>query len=213
MKRDRSAQPLTGRKIAILVGDGFEQLELTSPRAALEAAGATVDVVSPAGDRVRGWESMQWSRDQRVDMPLSEADPEHYDSLVLPGGVLSCVRLRGQPRVIDFIKAFIRARKPVGALGHAVHLLIDADAVSGYLLTSDPVIRNDLENAGADWVNRAMVVDNGLVTGRATEDLPSFNSALIAEIAETPSEIDRHAGALRHFFTERMWGIRQQGTV
>ncbi len=177
-------QPLAGKKIAILVADGFEQDELVSPRKALEEAGAETEIVSPANSRVKAWNVTNWGIEVDVDIPLDAADPDDYDALVLPGGVMNPDRLRRNPAALDFVRAFFKTGRPVGAICHGPWTLIDAGVVRGRMLTSYESIQTDLKNAGANWMDQQVVVDNGLVTSRKPEDLPAFNRKLIEEVAE-----------------------------
>lgn len=178
------ATSLQGKRIAILVEKGFEQIELTEPRKALIEAGAETDVVSPVSGSVKGWNFTDWGDEVPVDVTLDEANPDHYDGLVLPGGVMNPDKLRMNPRALEFIKAFFEARKPVAAICHAPWTLIDAGVVSGRKITSYPSLATDLRNAGAKWVDSEVVVDNGLVTSRNPDDLPAFTSKMIEEFAE-----------------------------
>src|SRR5437762_3526401 len=144
---------LNGKKIAILVAEGFEQVELTEPQEALEDAGAETQIVSPVEKKVRGWEETDWGSKFKVDVQLEEANPDEYDALLLPGGVMNPDKLRLQPKAIQFIRAFFDAGKPVGAICHGPWTLIDAGVAKGRRLTSYPSIKNDLINAGANWVD------------------------------------------------------------
>jgi protease I len=177
-------ETLKNKTIAILTENGFEEVELTSPKKALEDAGATVHVISPQKDKVRAMKDHEWSIEVKVDKHLSEANPEDYDGLVLPGGVINPDLLRQNNEAIGFVTSFFDEGKPVGAICHGPQTLIEAGVVDGRELTSYPSIRMDLENAGAIWVNQEVVVDNGLVTSRTPADLPAFNKKLIEEIAE-----------------------------
>ena len=179
-------QSLQGKKVAILVTDGFEQIELESPRDALDAAGALTQIVSTKSGMVRGWKQTEWGDLFQVDRILPEADPHDYDALVLPGGVLSPDKLRVNPDAIEFIRDFFRHGKPVAAICHGPWTLINAGVVAGRRLTSYQSIETDLENAGADWVDEEVVVDEGLVTSRQPSDLPAFNAKMIEEFAEGP---------------------------
>jgi protease I len=177
---------LNGKRVAILVADGFEQVELTGPQEALEAEGAKIEIVSPADKKVRGWEAedMDWGKKIKVDVPLEEAEAGDYDALLLPGGVMNPDKLRMLPKALQFIRAFFDAGKPVGAICHGPWILIDSGVAKGRRLTSYPSIRTDLINAGAEWVDEEVVVDNGLVTSRKPSDLPAFNRKLVEEFAE-----------------------------
>jgi protease I len=177
---------LTGKKVAILATDGFEQDELLSPLAALKDAGADVQVISPSEEKkIRGWKNADWGKKVKVDLPLNEANADDFDALVLPGGVMNPDHLRRDPQVLDFVKSFFNARKPVGAICHGPWTLIDAGVVRGRKMTSYETIQTDLKNAGAQWVDQEVVVDHGLVTSRKPDDLPAFNAKLIEEIAES----------------------------
>jgi protease I len=178
------AQVLNGKKVAILVADGFEQVELTEPKQALEEAGAETAVVSPNNDWVKGWNRTDWGDEFVVNEPLAAAKPEEYDALLLPGGVMNPDKLRRNQRALQFVKAFFDAGKPVAAICHGPWTLIDAGVVKGRKLTSYESIQTDLKNAGAEWTDREVVVDNGLVTSRKPDDLPAFNRKMIEEFAE-----------------------------
>ena len=175
---------LTGKRVAILVANGFEQVEMTEPRKALEAAGAETDLISPADKKVKGWAATKWGRSFKVDVALSEARADEYDALLLPGGVFNPDKLRINPQAVEFVKSFFDAGKPIAAICHGPWTLIEAGAVKGRRLTSWPSLHTDLKNAGADWVDEEVVVDNGLVTSRKPDDLPAFNSKMIEEFRE-----------------------------
>ena len=175
---------LSGKKVAILVADGFEQVEMTEPRKALDQAGAGTDLVSPAQGKVKGWQHTKWGDEFDVDVPLDEATPEDYDALLLPGGVMNPDKLRANPRAVHFVRAFFDQGKPVAAICHGPWTLIDADVVKGRRLTSYVSIQTDLKNADAQWVDEEVVVDNGLVTSRQPSDIPAFNRKMIEEFAE-----------------------------
>ena len=178
------AKDLTGKRVAIVVADGFEQVEMTSPREALEEAGAETYLVSIEERRVKGWKHTVWGDTFDVDVPIDEADPEDYDALVLPGGVMNPDKLRRDERVLEFVRAFFEEGKPVASICHGPWTLIDAGFAEGRRMTSYPSIRKDLENAGVEWTDQEVVVDNGLVTSRKPEGLPAFNAKMIEEIAE-----------------------------
>jgi protease I len=175
---------LQGKKVAILVADGFEQVELTSPRQALDEAGAETRIVSPAKGQVQGWNHFDKGDKFPVDVALDQARPQEFDALLLPGGVANPDQLRILPKAIDFIRHFFTEGKPVAAICHAPWPLIDADVVRGRTITSWPSLKTDLINAGARWVDQEVVVDNGLVSSRKPQDIPAFNRKMIEEIME-----------------------------
>lgn len=175
---------LKGKKVAILVADGFEQEELTGPKEALEAAGAEIEIVSPANGEVQGWNHDEKADAFPVDMPLNLARSDDYDALVLPGGVRNPDQLRMSTRAVEFVDGFFVTGKPVAAICHAPWLLVETDWLKGKTLTSWPSLKSDLMNAGAHWVDREVVVDNGLITSRRPADIPAFNKRTIEELAE-----------------------------
>lgn len=175
---------LSNKNIAILTENGFEESELVSPKQALEEAGATVHIVSPQNDKVRAMKDHEWSIDVPVDKNISEVNAADYDGLVLPGGVFNPDQLRTNEKALSFIKDFFTAGKPVAAICHGPQSLINAGLVDGREMTSYPAIKQDLINAGANWVDREVVVDKGLVTSRSPKDLPAFNNKMIEEFAE-----------------------------
>jgi protease I len=177
---------LNGKKVAILVDEGFEQVEMTEPRKMLEQEGAGTDLVSPAQGKVRAFQHDRWGDEFPVDVTLSDATPDDYDALVLPGGVMNPDRLRMNPGAVDFVKGFVDSGKPIAAICHGPWTLIEAGAVRGRAMTSYPSLKTDLRNAGANWVDREVVTDNGLVTSRDPGDLPAFNRKMVEEIAEGP---------------------------
>ena len=174
---------LSGKRIAILVDNGFEQSELAEPKKALERAGAAAPVVSPTKGKVKGWKGKDWGEEVAVDLALADARVEDFDGLVLPGGVINPDRLRINPEAVRFVKAFFEAKKPVGAICHGPWTLINAGVVKGRKMTSWPSVRVDLENAGAHWVDEKVVSDDGLVTSRKPDDLPAFNEKIIEAFA------------------------------
>lgn len=176
-----SAQ-LEGIRVAALVEEGFEQVELVKPSEALRAAGAQLQIVSPREGKVRGWTRGDWGDEFTVDVPLNSADPTVYHALLLPGGVRNPDRLRRNPDAWRFIQAFFAARKPVAAICHAPWVLIDAGVIEGRRLTSYASLQMDLKNAGAEWVDQEVVVDRGLITSRGPQDIPAFTQAMIVEI-------------------------------
>ncbi len=174
---------LDGIKVAILVADGFEQVELTEPRKALDAAGATTHLISPAQGQVQGFNHDKPGDKLAVDLPLMGADPANYDALLLPGGVANPDNLRVIPEAVSFVKAFFEAGKPVAAICHGPWMLIEAGVVKGVTLTSWPSLQTDLRNAGATWVDQEVVTDRGLVTSRNPDDIPAFSKKIIEEFA------------------------------
>lgn len=185
MQHMNNTTKLNNKKVAILVADGFEQVELTEPKKALEEAGAKTHIVSPAGDMVKGWKHTEWGDKFKVDVALDTARPEDYDALLLPGGVMNPDKLRRNEKALHFVKAFFDAHKPVAAICHGPWTLIDAGVIKGRHLTSYETIQTDLKNAGAKWTDEEVVVDNGLVTSRKPDDIPAFNSKMIEVFAGT----------------------------
>lgn len=175
---------LEGKVIAILVANGFEQVELVEPKKALESAGATVEIISPEKNKVKGWNHTDWGDEFTIDVGLSEAVADDYDALMLPGGVMNPDKLRLDNAAIDFIKAFYKAGKPIAAICHAPWLLINAEIAKSKKLTSWPSVKLDLINAGANWVDEEVVRDGMLVTSRKPDDIPAFNKEMIAIFAE-----------------------------
>jgi protease I len=174
---------LEGKSVAILVTDGFEQVELTEPRKALDDAGAKTEIVSPKAE-VKGWKKTEWGDRFDVDVPLDQAEADDYDALLLPGGVMNPDKLRMEAKAIRFVKDFFKQGKPVAAICHGPVILIDAGVLKGRTLTSYPSIKADLANAGAIWVDQEVFVDNGLVTSRKPDDIPAFNRKMIEEVEE-----------------------------
>jgi len=177
--------PRLDARIAVLATDGFEQSELTEPVDALRRAGATVHVIAPEQGAIRGWNRADWGDEVIVDVPLDRADPGDYDALVLPGGVMNPDKLRTNQDAVKFARAMFQEGKPVSAICHGPQLLIECEALAGRELTSYPSIRTDLENAGARWVDRQVVVDHGLITSRNPGDLPAFIARTIEQIHES----------------------------
>src|SRR4051812_22332153 len=175
---------LDGKKVAILVAEGFEQSEMVGPRKALEDAGAETAIVSPAEGEVQGWNHFDKADRFNVDDPLAAANAQDFDALLLPGGVANPDQLRAQPKAVSFVKAFVEGGKPVGVICHGPWTLIEAGAVKGRTMTSWPSLRTDLVNAGAKWVDQEVVTDKGLVSSRKPADIPAFSRKLIEEIAE-----------------------------
>ena len=177
-------QQLENKKVALLVDQGFEQVELERPLEALKQSGARAEIVSPQSDKVKAWQMTEWGDSFPVDKPLDQANADDYDALVLPGGVMNPDHLRMNEKAVRFVKAFFEAHKPVAAICHGPWTLIDAGVVNGRKLTSYPSLKTDLINAGANWVDEQVVVDQGLVTSRNPDDLDAFCAKMIEEVAE-----------------------------
>lgn len=188
---------LDGKQIAILAADGVEQIEMTEPRKALEAAGAHTELVSPAKGKLQAWKHFEKGDQFPVDVSLEDADPKKYDALVLPGGVANPDQLRMLPRAVDFVRHFFEFEKPVAAICHAPWLLVEAGVVRGRTVTSWPSLRSDLRNAGAKWVDREVVQGDGLVTSRRPDDIPAFNRKMVQLFSQAPKREPRRVGPAR----------------
>lgn len=175
---------LTGKKIAILTEDGFEEIELTSPKEALEEAGAEVHIVSPKTDKVRAKEGDEWKGNYAVDVQLKDAAVADYDGLLIPGGVINPDKIRTNKDALHFVRSFFEHKKPVAAICHGPQVLISADVVKDRRLTSVDAVKIDLVNAGAHWEDSEVVTDQGIVTSRTPKDLPAFNKKIVEEFAE-----------------------------
>jgi deglycase len=184
---------LKGLRIAILVEDGFEQVELTKPQKALDVAGADTRIVSPKRDHVRAWNFREWGEEFPVDVPLARAQPGDFDALLLPGGVMNPDRLRMQPPAVEFVKAFFHGGKPVAVICHGPWTVIEAGAARGRRIASWPSLKTDLRNAGAEWVDEEVVVDGNLVSSRKPDDIPAFNREMIALFSRARQEAGRAA--------------------
>ena len=180
------------KKIAILATNGFEESELKSPKEAMEKEGFQVDIVSPESGEIKGWSNGNWSNSYSVDRTLNEVNASEYNALMLPGGVINPDQLRRNKDVLMFVRDFFEQHKPVAAICHAPQILISTGVVKGRKLTSFNSIKDDLINAGANWVDEEVVVDQGFITSRNPNDLPAFNSKLIEEIREGKHE-EQHA--------------------
>lgn len=172
---------LTGMKVAILAADGFEQVELTEPRKALQEAGAKTQIVSPAQGEVQGWKHFDKGDKLKVDVPLDQANAADFDALLLPGGVVNPDQLRMLPKAVKLVHDIFAGGKPIAAICHGPWTLIDAGAVQGRRMTSWPSLKTDLGNAGATWVDEEVVCDQGLVSSRKPADIPAFNRKMIEE--------------------------------
>jgi protease I len=192
------AGKLDGRKVAILATDGVEQVELEKPRQALEKAGAETQVVSPSDGSMRAWQHDHWGDEIAVDVPLEKANAEDFDALLIPGGVMSPDKLRMNDRAVDFVRAFFEESKPVASICHGPWMLAEANVIRGREVTSWPSLETDLENAGAKWVDREVVADQGLVTSRNPDDIPAFNAKMIEEFAEGDHARQRESVRPRH---------------
>lgn len=175
---------LSGKKVAIITENGFEEVELTSPKKALEEAGATVHVISAQKDKVKAWDHDHWSIDVAVDANIADAKVDDYNALVVPGGVLNPDAMRRQDDYVNFAKAFLESGKPVAAICHGPQLLIETGLLEGKNMTSYPSVKTDLKNAGVKWEDKEVVVDKGLITSRSPKDLEAFNKKIIEEIKE-----------------------------
>ena len=193
-----NSRSLTGKRVAILATDGVEQVELTEPRKALDAAGAKTRVVSPKPGSIRGWNHTEWGEQIPVDLSLDSASPDDFDALLLPGGVMNPDHLRTNRSAVNFVRAFFEAGKPVAAICHGPWMLVEADVARGRNVTSWPSLQTDLRNAGANWTDSQVVTDHGLVTSRKPDDIPAFNKKMIEEFAEGVHDEQRssvHASA------------------
>jgi protease I len=170
---------LEGLKVAILITDGFEQVEMVQPRKALDNAGASTHVVSPKEKRVRAWNFTEWGEEFPVDIALDRADPAVFDALLLPGGVMNPDTLRMLPRAVSFAKSFFDNDKPVAVICHGPWTVIETGAARGRKIASWPSLKTDLRNAGAEWVDEEAVVDGNMVSSRKPDDIPAFNRAMI----------------------------------
>jgi protease I len=177
-------EKLQGRRVAILAADGFEEVELTKPKRALEEAGAKTSVVSIKSGTIQGMNHADKGETVAVDKTLAEAKPQDFDALMIPGGLMNPDSLRSNEEALEFVRHFFREGKPVAAICHAPWVLIDAGVVRGRTLTSWPAIKTDVRNAGGNWVDQEVVVDNGLVTSRKPVDIPAFNEKMIEEFCE-----------------------------
>jgi protease I len=194
----KEAQPmasddLNGMRVAILITNGFEEVEMTEPRKALDSAGAKTEVVSPAGERVRSWKFKEWGEYFPVDIALTKARPNDFDALLLPGGVMNPDALRLDPEAVQFVKAFFNADKPVAVICHGPWTVIEAGTARGRRIASWPSLKTDLKNAGAEWVDQEVVVDRRLVSSRKPDDIPAFNREMLRLFGRARSSTHRVA--------------------
>lgn len=176
------------KRVAILATDGFEEIELVEPKTAMESHEFEVDVIAPNSGTITSWDKDNWGKDINVDKTVDEVKAEDYHGLMLPGGVINPDRLRRNDKAVDFVRDFFKKHKPVAAICHGPQMLIEADVVDNRKMTSFPSIKTDLKNAGANWVDQEVVVDEGLVTSRSPKDLIAFNDKLVEEVREGKHE-------------------------
>ena len=183
--QQKPGQALQGKRVAILMTDGVEQVEYTGPRGFLEQQGAQVTLVSPkpSGDEIQGFNHLDPADKFKLELDVRDARPADFDALVLPGGVANPDQLRLSMEAITFIREFGRENKPIAAICHGPWTLIDADLVTGKRMTSWPTLQLDLQNAGAEWTDEQVVVDGKLVTSRKPDDIPAFNQAILSELS------------------------------
>jgi len=177
------ASTLQEKKVAILVTDGFEEVELTRPRQALQEAGADTKVVSPKSGKVKGWNQTEWGNEVQVDVELKSADPAQFDALLLPGGVMNPDSLRMDPNAVRFARHFYDAGKPIASICHGPWMLVEADIVRGLTVTSWPSLKTDIKNAGGNWMDKEVITESGIVTSRKPDDIPAFNREMISLFA------------------------------
>jgi protease I len=187
-----SERSVKGKRVAILATDGFEQVELTEPRKALDAAGAQTSVVSPKPDKIRGWNFTDWGDEVKVDVPLDQAKPEDFDALLLPGGVINPDTLRMNDEAVEFASAFFEAGKPVASICHGPWMVIETGAADGRQIAAWPSLKTDLSNAGAEWMDQEVCVDGNLVTSRKPDDIPAFNREMLKLFALSADEIQQN---------------------
>ncbi len=186
------ADNLHGKRVAILATDGFEQVELTEPRKALDEAGATTEVIAPksseGGDTIRGWNIKEWGDKVKVDRTLEQAKAQDYDALLLPGGVINPDHLRMEPKAVQFVEDFAATGRLVAAICHGPWMLVEAGVVRGKTFTSWPSIRTDLKNAGANVVDNEVVTDGQFITSRKPDDIPAFSRTIIEALSRTKAK-------------------------
>jgi protease I len=181
-------KPLQGKKVAILAADMVEQVELVEPRKALEEAGATTELISVKPGEIQGFKHFDPADKFEVDKAIEEVDASEYDALMIPGGVGNPDQLRADENVVSFVRDFFESGKPIAAICHAPWVLVEAGIVRGRKVTSWPSVQTDIRNAGGNWVDQEVVVDQGLVTSRKPDDIPAFNEKMIEEFAEGKHE-------------------------
>ena len=181
-------EQLQGKRVAVLVTDGFEQAELLQPKQALEAAGARVDVISNKNGQVQGFQHTDKGESVRVDKTFAEADAEDYDAVLLPGGVVNGDAMRMIPEAVDFVQIANEEGRPIAVICHGGWLLISAGLASGRTLTSWPSLQDDFRNAGSNWVDQEVVCDGNLITSRKPDDIPAFNRQLLSALGGQSAE-------------------------
>jgi protease I len=186
---------LEALNIAILVTDGFEQVELVDPRQALDDAGANTKIVSPKKDKVRGWKFTEWGDELPVDLSLNHTSPHEFDALWLPGGVISPDKLRMMPEAVEFVRAFFDSGKPVAAICHGPWTIIETGYARGRRMASWPSLKTDLRNAGAVWTDEEAVTDGNLVTSRKPDDIPAFNRAVNSLFSRAEKRTQKRSAA------------------
>ena len=177
-------QKLKGKTVAILAADMFERVELEEPRKALEEAGATTEVISIHDGEIQGFDHFDPANKVKVDKTVEEVSVGDYDALLIPGGVGNPDQLRGDENAVNFVREFVESKKPLAVICHGPWVLVEAGAVRGRTLTSWPTLQTDIENAGGNWVDKEVVVDDGIVTSRKPDDIPAFNKKMIEEFCE-----------------------------
>ena len=177
-------EKVQGKKVAILATDGFEESELVETKRMLEEAGIVTTVVAPQAGKIKAWKHTEWGQEVQVDKTLEQCEPNDFDALMIPGGVMNPDKLRMEPKAVEFVRSMYESGKPIGAICHGPWLLVEADALRGRQATSYAAIKTDLINAGANWVDQEVVTDQGIVTSRKPDDIPAFSRKLIEEIGE-----------------------------
>ncbi len=178
------ADKLKGKKVAILAADMFERVELEEPRQALEAEGAETEVVSIHDAEIEGFDHFEPSAKVKVDKTVEEVSASDYDALLVPGGVGNPDQLRGDENAVAFVREFAESGKPMAVICHGPWVLVEAGVARGRTLTSWPTLQTDIRNAGGNWVDKEVVVDDGIVTSRKPDDIPAFNEKMIEEFSE-----------------------------
>lgn len=175
---------LQNLKVAVLLCDGFEETEMTKPRAALKQAGATVHLITSKASKVTAWYHGKWSKQYKIDVQLKNANPNDYDALLLPGGVINPDKLRTDKKAIKFVDSFLKKQKLIAAICHGPITLIETGKLKGRRITSYHSIKTDILNAGAIWKNKSVIIDKNLITSREPKDIPAFNKAIINQLSK-----------------------------